>query len=197
MKHKSKDLKLRAILYYYKSKNQTQTSKIFGCSPRTLMRWVNKFNNCYSFSKNNKIYLGYKLKQVHINYINNCLLQNKTITIKELKKHLLLEFSLNISPSHLHRVVKKIGFSLKKVKLEHKPNTCYDKVKDVNFLLKEFYLTVNKFKIKDIICIDETSLSSFLIRNYGYSKKGKRCVIQTNNQNVFKKYTGIFAMTTE
>ncbi len=28
MKHKSKDLKLRAILYYYKSKNQTQTSKI-------------------------------------------------------------------------------------------------------------------------------------------------------------------------
>jgi transposase len=195
MKHKSKDLKLRAILYYYKSKNQTQTSKIFGCSPRTLMRWVNKFNNCYSFSKNNKMYLGYKLKQVHINYINNCLLQNKTITIKELKKHLLLEFSLNTSPSHLHRVVKKIGFSLKKVKLKHKPNTCYDKVKDVNILLKEFYLTVHKFKIKDIICIDETSLSSFLIRNYGYSKKGKRCVIQTNNQNVFKKYTGILSYT--
>jgi hypothetical protein len=109
----------------------------------------------------------------------------------------LLEFSLNTSPSHLHRVVKKIGFSLKKVKLKHKPNTCYDKVKDVNILLKEFYLTVHKFKIKDIICIDETSLSSFLIRNYGYSKKGKRCVIQTNNQNVFKKYTEIFAMTTE
>jgi hypothetical protein len=64
MKHKSKDLKLRAILYYYKSKNQTQTSKIFGCSPRTLMRWVNKFNNYYSFSKNNKMYLGYKLARV-------------------------------------------------------------------------------------------------------------------------------------
>ena len=197
MKHKSKDLKLRAILYYYKSKNQIQTSKIFSCLPRTLMRWVSKFNNCCSFLKNNKMYLGYKLKQVHINYINNCLLQNKTITIKELKKHLLLKFSLNISLSHLHRVVKKIGFSLKKVKLKHKPNTCYDKVKDIDTLLKEFYLTVNKFKIKDIICIDETSLSSFLIRNYGHSKKGKRCVIQTSNQNVFKKYTGIFAMTTE
>ena len=45
--------------------------------------------------------------------------------IKELKKHLLLEFPLNISPSHLHRVVKKIGFSLKKVKLEYKPNTWF------------------------------------------------------------------------
>ena len=57
------------------------------------------------------MYLGYKLKQVHINYINNCLLQNKTITIKELKKHLLLKFSLHISLSHLHRIVKKLGFS--------------------------------------------------------------------------------------
>lgn len=55
------------------------------------MRWVSKFNNLV-FSKENNLYLGYKLKQVHINYINNCLLQNKTITIKELKKHLLLEF---------------------------------------------------------------------------------------------------------
>jgi len=107
MKHKSKDLKLRAILYYHKSKNQTQTSKIFGYSPRTLMRWVSKFSNCYLFLKNNKMYLGYKIKQVHINYINNCLLQNKTITMKKLKEHLLLEFSLNISHSHLHRVVKK------------------------------------------------------------------------------------------
>jgi hypothetical protein len=151
------------------------------------MRWVSKFNNCYSFSKNNKMYLGYKIKQVYINYINNCLLQNKTVTIKELKKHLLLELFLNISPSHLHRVVKKIGFSLKKVKLEHKLNTCYDKVKDINTLLKEFHLTVNEFKIKDIICIDETSLSSFLIRNYGYSKKEKRCVIQTNNPKCFQK----------
>jgi len=105
----------------------------------------------------------------------------------------LLGFSLNIS--HSHHIVKKIGFSLKKVKLEHKPNTCYDKVKDINTLLKKFYLTVNKFKIKDIIYIDETSLSSFLTRNYGYSKRGKRYVIQTNNQNTFKKYRGIFAMT--
>ena len=48
--------------------------------------WVNKFNNLV-FSKDNKVYLGYKLKRVHINYINNCLLQNKTITIKELKNH--------------------------------------------------------------------------------------------------------------
>jgi hypothetical protein len=69
--------------------------------------------------------------------------------------------------------VKKIGFSLKKVKLEHKPNTCYDRVKDVNTLLKEFYLTIDKFKIKDIICIDETSLSSFQLEIMVIQKKEK------------------------
>ena len=135
MKHKSKDLKLRAILYYYKSKNQTQTSKIFGCSPRTLMCWVSKFNNCCSFSKNNKMYLGYKLKQVHINFINNCLLQNKTITMKKLKEYILLEFSLKISESHLSHVVKKSGFSLKKISFKHKRNTHYCWVNKFNNLV--------------------------------------------------------------
>ena len=84
---------------------------------------------------------------------------------------------------------------MKKVKLEHKPKTRYGKIININNLLQEFYIIINKFELKDIICIDETSFNAFLIRKYGYSKKGTRCIIQTNNQNVFKKYTGIFAMT--
>ena len=69
------------------------------------------------------------------------------------------------------------------------------KIININNLLEEFYIVINKFELKNIICIDETSFNAFLIRKYGYSKKGTRCIIQTNNQNVFKKYTGIFAMT--
>ena len=33
----------------------------------------------------------------------------------------------------------------------------------------------------------KTSFNAFLIRKYGYSKKGTRCVVKTNNQNIFKK----------
>jgi len=142
-----------------------------------LIRWVNqdKLNN--NFFNNKKVrYWGYKIKKIHSDYIYKCLLENKTITIKQLREYLMLKFFLNISHSHLSCVVKKIGFSLKNVKLEHKPKTYYDKVKDVNTLLKEFYLTVIAFKIKNIICIDETSLNLFLTINYGYSKKGKRCL---------------------
>ena len=42
--------------------------------------------------------------------------------------------------------------------------------------------------------IDETSIKSLQKRNHCYSEKGKRCVIKTQSQEVFKKYTGIFAI---
>lgn len=39
--HKSSDYKLSAVKYYLShSKNQVETCKIFGCSERSLMRWV-------------------------------------------------------------------------------------------------------------------------------------------------------------
>jgi exonuclease III len=47
---------------------------------------------------------------------------------------------------------------------------------------------------EDIICIHETSVKSLQKRNRCYSNKGKRCVIKTQSQEVFKKYTGVFAI---
>ena len=47
----------------------------------------------------------------------------------------------------------------------------------------------------DIICIDETSFNSHEVRKHCYSKLGHRCLIKTTNQEVFKKYTGIFAIS--
>jgi len=41
----------------------------------------------------------------------------------------------------------------------------------------------------------ETSIKSLQKRNRCYSEKGKRCVIKTQSQEVFKKYTGIFAIS--
>jgi len=49
--------------------------------------------------------------------------------------------------------------------------------------------------LKEIICIDESSLNSYEVRKHCYNKLGKRCVLKTKNQEVFKKYTGIFAIT--
>ena len=39
--HKSEDYKLSAVVYYLtEDKTQEEVCKIFKCSPRSLMRWV-------------------------------------------------------------------------------------------------------------------------------------------------------------
>ncbi len=63
--------------------------------------------------------------------------------------------------------------------------------------IKEFYSNVKQYSLDDIICIDETSLNSFMIRRKCYEELDKRCVVKTESQEVFKKYTGIFAISTK
>lgn len=60
--------------------------------------------------------------------------------------------------------------------------------------MKIFYDTIKKYKLKDIISIDETSISTSLSYNYCRNDLGKRCLIKTDNNNVFKKYSLIVAI---
>ena len=57
--HKSSDCKLSAVKYYLThSKNQVQTCKIFGCSIRSLMRWVDKYKSTNNITrKEKKLYI--------------------------------------------------------------------------------------------------------------------------------------------
>ena len=50
--------------------------------------------------------------------------------------------------------------------------------------LQKFYDIVKQYDIKDIICIDETSLNSFMKRNHYYETIGKRCVVKTHDNKV-------------
>jgi hypothetical protein len=54
---------------------------------------------------------------------------------------------------------------------------------------------VKQYSLDNIICIDETSLNSFMIRRKCYEELGKRREVKTESQEVFKKYTGIFAIS--
>lgn len=63
--------------------------------------------------------------------------------------------------------------------------------------LRIFTKRLKKYNLDDIICIDETSIKSLQKRHHCYSDIGKRCVIKTESQEVFKKYTGIFAIFTK
>jgi 3-methyladenine DNA glycosylase AlkC len=122
--------------------------------------------------------------------------KNKTITLQDLKQKLQEKYKdAEISISQLYRVINDNNITLKLTRIRHEPIKRFGKDIDINSKIKEFYEEVKKYKIEDIICIDETSIKSLQKRNHCYSSKGKRCVIKTQSQEVFKKYTGVFAIS--
>ena len=70
--HKSSDYKLSAVKYYLShSKNQVQTCKIFGCSERSLMRWVDKYKSTNNITRKKRNYTSYKITNSHILFIKD------------------------------------------------------------------------------------------------------------------------------
>ena len=96
---------------------------------------------------------------------------------------------------HLSRIIKDNHITLKLTHIRHEPVLRFGKEIDINKNIKEFYNEVKKYKIEDIICIDESSINALQNRYHCYNDIGKRCVIKTQSQEVFKKYTGIFAIS--
>ena len=84
-KHKSEDYKLTAVNYYLTENfNQLQTCKLFKCSRRSLMRWVNKYKQTSEISRQNKKPVAYKLQKNEVKYIIKLIESDKTITMSDL-----------------------------------------------------------------------------------------------------------------
>ena len=195
-KHKSEDYKITAVEYYLNSdKTQIEICEIFKCSARSLMRWVEIYNDTDEIKRNNRKNIAYKVSKEHVNFLLNELNKNKTITMEELSIKLKEKFNISISRYHINRIINDNNKTLKITRIRHEPIKRFGKDININEKIKEFYDEIKKYKIEDIICIDESSINSLQKRNHCYSELGKRCVIKTNSQEVFKKYTGIFAIS--
>jgi transposase len=196
--HKSEDFKLSAVEYYLlDDKSQLEVCRIFKCTPRSLMRWVNKYNNEGEIKRNNRKPIAYKVSKEHVKFIMDKIKKNKTITMNELKDKIKEKFNVELSRFHINRLVNDQNITLKITRIRHEPQTRFGKEININQKLKEFYDEIKKHKLEDIICIDETSISGLQKRHHCYSELGKRCIIKTQSQEVFKKYTGIFAISSE
>ena len=83
--HKSEDYKITAVQYYLsKNNNQVKTCKIFKCYPRSLMRWVVKYNKNKNITRKNRIPKVYKVKKEQVDYILKTLRNDKTITMNDI-----------------------------------------------------------------------------------------------------------------
>jgi transposase len=199
MIHKSEDYKLSAVEYYLTEDiSQEQVCRIFKCNPRSLMRWVEKYNEQGTIKRHDRPPVAYKVTNEEVKYILDEIKKNKTITMEDLLIKVKTKYpDFNITRRHLSRVVKNNNITLKITRLRHEPVKRFGKDININSKLKEFYEEVKKYKLEDIICIDETSIKSLQKRQHCYSEMGKRCVIKTTSQEVFKKYTGIFAISSK
>lgn len=197
-KHKSNDLKLSAVNYYLTNNvSQIQVSRIFNCSSKSLMRWVEKFERNGNIERNNRLPLSYKVTKEHVNFLLDTIKKDKTITMKILLIKLKEKFdNINLSRYHVNRIIKDNNITLKHTRIRHEPDKRFGKNINITQQLKEFYNKIKQYSLNDIICIDETSISSLQKRKYCYNTLGKRCVIKTSSQEVFKKYTGVFAIST-
>ena len=186
-----------AVQYYLvEDKSQEEVCKIFKCSRRSLMRWVQKYKNDGKITGYERTSKAYKVHKEHVDFLLQEIKKNKTITIEDLLHLLKNKFTnLDLNKSHISRIIHDNNITLKMTRIRHEPVKRFGKDIDINKNIKEFYDEVKKYKIEDIICIDETSVKSLQKRNHCYSEKGKRCVIKTQSQEVFKKYTGIFAIS--
>ena len=159
------------------------------------MRWVEKYEKDGKIKRENRKPVAYKVHKKHVNFLLDEIKKNKTITMTELKHKLKEKFKIELSRYHINRIVNDNNITLKITRIRHEPEKRFGKEININQKLKKFYKEVNKYKLKDIICIDETSISGLQKRSHCYSELGKRCIIKTQSQEVFKKYTGIFAIS--
>jgi transposase len=194
---KSNDYKITAVNYYLvEDKTQEEVCKIFNCNPRSLMRWVERYKKDGNVDIRYRKPIAYKVKKEYVEFLLQEIKNNKTITLQELLQKLKDKYKgVDLTTTQIFRVIKDNNITLKITRIRHEPVKRFGKDIDINANIKKFYEEIKKHKIEDIICIDETSIKSLQKRNHCYSSKGKRCVIKTQSQEVFKKYTGIFAIS--
>ena len=196
-KHKSEDYKLSAVKYYLNNDiSLDDVCKIFDCPKQSLYRWVKRYNNENSIKRHSRKSLCYKINREHVKYIIDKLKENEQITMEELHKIVKKKYKdFDITPQHLGQVIRDNNITRKRTRNEHYPKERYGKPTDIKKELKAFYKEVSKYSLDKIICLDETSIQPSFIYEYSKCALGKRCIIKTDDNYVFRKFTLLCAIS--
>jgi transposase-like protein len=85
--HKSNDYKLTAVQYYLvEDKTQEEVCKIFKCTPRSLMRWVERYKNEGNVNIHYRKPVAYKVKKEYVKFLVDEINKNMKIYSKVLTK---------------------------------------------------------------------------------------------------------------
>ena len=103
MAHKSSDLKLTAVLFFFRCLSYSLTARTFLCSRRSLSRWVVQYLYTGDVERKISSRVAYKVYQVYIDFILNYLQNHKTVSTPELLVSLKERFPvINVKGSARH-----------------------------------------------------------------------------------------------
>lgn len=197
MKHKHEDLKLSAVRFYLNTRKPfKEIGRIFGVDRRSLKRWIDRYEEENEIKRHNRPPVSYKVRRPHIQFALNELRRNEQITMFELDKKIRERFNdYDCVPQHLGRVIRDHNKTRKRTRLEHFPATRYGQPVDKQAEFDRFYNKIDEYDLNKIICMDETSIPLGLAPDYSRCNLGKRCVLKTDDNAVFKKYTLLSAIS--
>jgi len=196
MKHKSPDYKLSAVNYYLNNEDgYDNTCKIFDCKKSSLKRWIQTYDITKTLTRKNRNPISYKVKKEQVTTALNIVDKNEQLTMNELLFTMKQKYNdLDITQQHLGRVIRANNRTRKRTRHQHFPKERRKQPTDKNKEMEAFYTEVHKYPLNKIICLDETSIGSHLKPSYSRCFIGKRCVIKTNNNFVFRSFTLLVAI---
>jgi transposase-like protein/transposase len=196
--HVSDDLKLRAVQHYLANFTYSDTARTFMVPQTSLKRWVDRYNQHGNVSRKQREYVSYKVRRTHVTSAIKELRKQQTISMKELSEKLKSKHKdFDVTPQWLGHVLRDNNETRKRTRHKHEPKTRFKKPIDMKKEAEAFYSEVKKHKLEDIICLDEYSVSPFMIKTYSRCKLGWRCVKKTYDNIVFRKFTLLLAVSTK
>jgi len=141
---KSADYKETAVQYYLvEDRTQEDVCKIFKCTPRSLMRWVERYKKEGNVNIHHRKPVAYKVKNEHVKLLLDEIKQNKTITLQELLHKLKEKYKdIDLTTTQIFRVIRDNNITLKMTRIRHEPIKRFGKDIDINSKIKEFYEAV-------------------------------------------------------
>ena len=198
-KHKTEDYKYSAVKYYLnneKGDGYKKTCKIFDCKKSTLRDWIKRYNISKNLTRKNRTPISYKITKPQVKTALELLKQNEQLTMSELVMEIKQKYpDFDITPQHLGHVLRDNNRTRKRTRHEHFPKERYKKPINKQTEMNVFYSKIKQYPLDKIICLDESSVGSALHPPYSRCYLGKRCIIKTSNQFVFRKFTLLVAIS--
>jgi hypothetical protein len=156
--------------------------QLFKIARSTLYEWLRNFSDISTDSEKyvlhrqlgSSIIKNTKVTSDIQNFIINYVLKNPTFNISKLSKKLTKMYNITISRGYIYWILNKNNMTHKKIQKDTYP---YDKIKFKN-ALKDHKKHIDECD-NDFTAVDETAVYLGTSNNYGWARRGKRCIVKS------------------